>query len=431
MQWDAFIESPMHLLFEGVHGKLFGSAFPDFFKLHGIWTKVWRFVNGFYLLLRKCHISWLPIYPLAKKYDAKNVTYSLSGWRGVNHIASTRLFKLGFCHVRSIIWVKDGDKKLQHSLDVFELLVQVFQAMVSQLMHPFNVEPRAECIHKYVKLFLSISIRFSNLTNGFNEKQPLPFRGGNFQGLLNLRNQIYVHGSPRNTWDGDSERTIQFMKPFITNRRKTGSYYASRLKTAGDECTVSMFTSEFASLFNSQLCADVVAQNVNKDGNRVNVYEDVDTIKAHLLSGDTVEGVLCSQNNLCFLVSLGHTRGEVRKLSYVSVYRALFLDDNGIDVSGCWVCPVSVDESNCTFASLQSIDERVLLVRPPGCIDISIEDDVSSVKVGITPQVRSVPLYYAFTDGWKERKRNGQFHLPVPDSVLLKKCLSSWDKEDF
>ena len=61
-----------------------------------------------------------------------------------------------------------------------------------------------------------------------NEK-PTWLSKGNFLSLLNLPNTIKKFGPLRLYWDGNRERTIQYIKPFLIHSRKTPSFYKTKL----------------------------------------------------------------------------------------------------------------------------------------------------------------------------------------------------------
>ena len=120
-------------------------------------------------------------FPLAEKKEdnSRQVTYSCSGWQGFNHIAAAHVMKMNYCMVRflynqNVKLMKEtsqAQETLLHTLDVFELVVQVFHSLASRLMQKNTRNICVRDINEHSKLLFSLMIEFSLLT----ETRSYPF----------------------------------------------------------------------------------------------------------------------------------------------------------------------------------------------------------------------------------------------------------------
>ena len=78
-----FVESLMHLLFEGILGKsiIVEVANNLLFKQCGIGPTLNKSVNDHCVMVKKVSLTWLPVHPLAEAKDnaGNSVTHSCSG----------------------------------------------------------------------------------------------------------------------------------------------------------------------------------------------------------------------------------------------------------------------------------------------------------------------------------------------------------------
>ena len=107
-----FVESLMHLLFEGILGKsiIVEVANNLLFKQCGIGPKTSKSINEFCMMVKKVSLNWLPVHPLAEAKDnaGNNVTCSCSGWQGVNFIAAARLLPITCSVVQNTLKEKNN-----------------------------------------------------------------------------------------------------------------------------------------------------------------------------------------------------------------------------------------------------------------------------------------------------------------------------------
>ena len=139
-----FVESLMHLLFEGILGKsiIVKVANNLLFKQCGIGPKTNTSINDHCMMVKKVSLTWLPVHPLAEAKDnARNsVTHSCSGWLGINFIAAARLLPFTHSVVRSTLeeknnFVNHSQKEQKNfELDFFELMIQTCHSIAAQLM---------------------------------------------------------------------------------------------------------------------------------------------------------------------------------------------------------------------------------------------------------------------------------------------------------
>ena len=169
-----FVESLMHLLFEGILGKsiIVEVANNLLFKQCGIGPKTNKSVNDHHMMVKKVSLTWLLVHPLAEAKDnaGNNVTCSCSGWQGINFIAAARLLPITHSVVRSAL--KEKNNFINHSqkeqkkfkLDLFELTIQTCHSIAARLMQKNITKEQTNETHEHIKCFLSLCCRHSQLT---------------------------------------------------------------------------------------------------------------------------------------------------------------------------------------------------------------------------------------------------------------------------
>ena len=136
-----FVESLMHLLFEGILGKsiIVEVANNLLFKQCGIGPTLNKSINDHCMMVKKVSLTWLPTHPLAEAKDnaGNDVTCSCSGWLGINFIAAARLLPITCSVVRSALEEKNNfinhsqKEQKDFELNLFELMIQTCHSIAA------------------------------------------------------------------------------------------------------------------------------------------------------------------------------------------------------------------------------------------------------------------------------------------------------------
>ena len=103
---------------------------------------------------------------------------------------------------------------------IFCLIISAYSC-ISHIMTMVPVE--SSIIDDSVKILLSCWHEMSS-----DKENPSWFRG-NIVSFINFKSQIDRYGSIRYYWEGNRERFIQTVKPFLKNMRKTDSYLDKKM----------------------------------------------------------------------------------------------------------------------------------------------------------------------------------------------------------
>jgi len=393
---------------------------PAVLSLKSMNTKAMICYNNFLQEVRSHNLSWLNVYPLlanSASNKGSSVTYSTAGWTGANQMSSARLIKVGFSHVRDILPESTaGDSDVIEKFDLFEAMLQAYHAVAAWVMQPNSSSVTCEEIDNYVKIFLSLSLRFSQLTET-GQNTPYTFRGGNCLGLLNLSGQRASHGSPRDsdTWDGDYERGIQLAKDFLQNVRMTSSFFETKLTTACNKKTLDIMFDELSSMGSKVTGVEINnGGQESRRGGKPKVYPDIGALQDALDSGSSLHGILYPDNGVmkaAFLLQVGNNR------NCVAVHAAKFLDEGGTALNGCWFADVTV-QTDIPMTFLLT-DQALSLSR------IGLFRKLWNNNQDLhNPEQRGG--FYTTTDNWLDRSSTGHFELPIMDKNLVGRVLGAW-----
>ena len=418
-----FVESIMHHLFEGIHELLVMDVFPPILTKQRQNLPVYRPWNKFILKAKLAKASWLDLYCFAEKSEdgeiGKEKKHSCAGWVGVNHLASCRLLKISFSHVRSQLF-PNGDEITNnsneilnlHILDLMEAIVQTFHSMVSRMMQLNIEENDVFVLREHIKLFLSLLLMLSSVTIPESKAAIRPFTGGNTLGLLNIIPQMMEHGSCRNMWDGDSEKLIQQIKAYLGNRRRTVGYYAARLEKQLRDITLESIMTDLRHIFKYELeCDDEIKTQKSTAGSITHTYTSSDIASLNLKKGDGVSGIIVEGDCVVLIKCEGTD-------DMVECQLLKFNDDKGIVVMSSYFCPISIDTNN-THPRLLPIKnvreyENFVCVAPP-----QPERGENFGKFQINEE--TIHRYSMITDEWRERRSDGTINKGFPDHYLLER----------
>lgn len=218
---DQFIETPMHLLFEGLV-KSSIEILILYMKFHKKWTKFSKLCNELLEDIETLHLSYCMTDGLTNVDDMKT-----GGWLAETYLAFSRIMIVIIGHI---------DEYIHHDelgLNELQLMFESLFALISRLMSDTNIN--TDEIGEYIKLFLGIchfyedEIGFEINSKG-DKTNPFWYNKSNYVSLLNLPDQIKTYGPVRLHWEGVKEKFIQNVKPTLKNKRTSVSYLVTKLE---------------------------------------------------------------------------------------------------------------------------------------------------------------------------------------------------------
>ena len=215
---DQHIDTPMHLLFQGVVKSVIEFTF-EWIKLHNKLKPYGLFVDPIIINIKQLQCDFCRVETFSTAGDI-----STAGWIGESYLGFTR----NICYIFSYI-DRFVSEEFQREKKAFEFLHQTCSAMISRLMATEVVDISE--IDDSIKLFLSAIDMCEKLT--FVESREANMfwsKRSNFLCLLNLPDQIKKFGRLRNYWEGSRERVIQTIKPFMKRNRDTSSFLQIQLE---------------------------------------------------------------------------------------------------------------------------------------------------------------------------------------------------------
>ncbi|KAL9181321.1 hypothetical protein ACHAXT_010126 [Thalassiosira profunda] len=211
---DRFLNSPMHLLFEGITADVM-EVIQKFLKSKSLNAPFERFANVFLSEIESFRLSWCKARELPKTY-----------WQAEDLLGLSRIMPCVYGLFFADANFRGADARV--AIGILQML-NAFHAMLSALMGPRCCKD-SEKIDIYIKIFLTSIYRVSALIDNDGSFSWLLAKG-NFLSLLNLPEQIRRYGPVRWYYEGSDERFVQCVKPFlVTNARKTPSYFKIRLR---------------------------------------------------------------------------------------------------------------------------------------------------------------------------------------------------------
>lgn len=209
---ERFLNSPMHLLFEGIVLSVM-DLIETFTKKVGSNKEFNTLSNEFLSEIgEKFRLDW-----------CKMRLFPHTEWQAEDFLGLSRILP---CLYELFLLNKTIPEEHRNAAHSIHQMLNALHVMLSSLMSP-EYSSDYEKIDVYVKVFLSSAQRASRLVTGNDQWWT---KKGNFVSLLNLSRQIKLFGPIRWYYEGVSERHIQLVKPYlVTNLRKTISYFLSKL----------------------------------------------------------------------------------------------------------------------------------------------------------------------------------------------------------
>jgi len=375
---DQFLETPMHHLFEGIIKSLI-EVTMDFLKFNKMWSKYCEIINPILSIIETLKLDFCRV----QSFWGSSTDYKPTGWIAENY--------LGYTRVILILLTYMDEMEIQQSRGFVELkqMIQTSFVLISHLMSRTNVE--SEYVSDLIKIFLSTCDNFDKEFGHSSNNIPFWYKKSNFVSLLNLPDQIKEYGSVYLYWEGVKERYIQYVKPILKNKRKTGSFLATKLQQLLQQNALDVYKSSFR---------QTSMKNYLRFNNVYIYSSQTDLIERMTLKEPLAVITRKEEVTECF---------AIYKLNYTFITVPIIFDDSmGFHNYNLWFAPVSIrDSMTRSFFSLEDIDNlgyvSSLLVISRDRISTDLH------KTG----------YTLLTSEWIVRKQNGRLELPSISKELI------------
>jgi len=219
---DQCIDTPMHLLFQGVTKSLIEFSF-EYLKRIRVSNEFKNYIREDMKKIKLLQISFCRI----ELFNTESRKETI-GWVAEHHLGFSRILLYIFRNVRHIIKSRTSyEAEDSQTLHDFELCIQSWLCLISRLMTREYVN--IADLDNHIKIFLNLFRLFEETSALFQEKGFFWYVRGNFLSLLNLPSQVHMFGKIHNHWEGSRERYIQYIKPFLKNMRSSDQYLKTEL----------------------------------------------------------------------------------------------------------------------------------------------------------------------------------------------------------
>ena len=365
------IDTPMHLLFQGITKSLFDITF-EWLKLHGKKTAFCKCIDTTLQSIKdlQCDFCRTEILQTGKEN-------STSGWIAEHFLGSARILSHLFSCTRQFI-----NGEYSQDIDAYEFMIQTCVCFIARLMSRTRVNVYE--IDDYIKLFLtsvhSFEVRTYVQDNTHNYSW---YSKGNFLSLLNLPDQITKFGHIRNYWEGTRERYIQLVKPFMKNNRNTASYLQTQLKNVLSHTILSQISDDLPSLQSTH-------QKILSRYNSIRRYCSINDIIVSIQNQEPIQCILVKDQN-----GLEHICTVIGRTAPFTLYAIICDDYNGIHHCGLYYCPIGINTNSLVMRckSIEEVEHNIIM-----CILCLCLFDKQ--------------CYMMLTDDWLYRFDDGKFSLP-------------------
>ena len=244
----------------------------------------------------------------------------------------------------------------------------------------------------HIKLLLTCVEWFERV--GFNTSNEISqcFTKGNLLSLLNLPSQIERFGKLRLLWEGNRERYISTMRPFLKQMRKKPTFLKTKLT----------HLTQKQGLEHLMQTVPLASESQYDRYQNVRIYSGVTEIEERIQSGKPLSAV-------CIKPQEQHEKLVVcikREHQQITICDMTMHDIQGEVKCGTWYTTISIDvseddDSSGTFESLLKLVVCFAHLLPG---DKNESDEYQ---------------YCIITDNWTERQRDGQYTLPDIERSLF------------
>ena len=364
------IDTPMHLLFQGIIKSVFDITF-EWLKLHGKKTAFCKYIDTALQSIKELQCSFCRTETLQTGKEN-----STSGWIAEHYLGASRILLHLFASVRSFLHAE-----FSQDIDAFEFMIQTCVCFLSRLMTTSKVSINE--IDDYIKLFLTSVHNFEVRTYVQDSNRDYSwFAKGNFLSLLNLPDQINTFGHIRNYWEGSRERYIQLVKPFMKNNRSTASYLQIQLKNVLSQTILTQVESSLSS-----------QEFIEKHHARYSGIRRYRSLNDVLYAVDNYEPIQC----VTVLDNEGneHICTVTGRFAPFTLHSIICNDFEGFNHCGLYYCPIRMktDSSLMICDTIEDLQKKVIF----GVVCISLVERQS---------------YMIFNNDWLYRYEDGTFAVP-------------------
>lgn len=387
---DQCIDTPMHLLFQGVTKSLIEFSF-EYLKRLRVSNNFKTFIRQDMKKIKLLQISFCRIELFSMESKKETI-----GWVAEHHLAFSRVVLYLFRNVRHMVnCTTNIQRQYLETLHDFELCIQSWLCLISRLMTREYVN--ISDLDNHIKIFLNLFRLFEETSALFQEKGFFWYERGNFLSLLNLPLQVYMYGKIHNHWEGSRERFIQYIKPFLKNMRSSDQYLRTELFNVQNTNLLNDFQKVHFGINRSELI---------KRYNQIKVYLSIDKMKSNVLSGEPISCLQWSE------LEEGKTVILSKYMNKIGVFEIVFEDSNGITELYQWYTPIKLHQQ-----------------------PLKLYEDLSFLKdkhfhyaVGLSFEKENTFYYTFMNDNWLYRTSNGYILPNLPDRLFQTYVGQPYDK---
>ena len=364
------IDTPMHLLFQGIIKSVFDITF-EWLKLHGKKTSFCKYIDTTLQSIKELQCLFCRTETLQTGKEN-----STSGWIAEHYLGASRILLHLFASVRNFV-----HGEYSQDIDAFEFMIQTCICFISRIMS--NTEVSIYEIDDYIKLFLTSVHNFEVRTYVQDSNRDYSwFAKGNYLSLLNLTDQINTFGHIRNYWEGSRERYIQLVKPFMKNNRNTASYLQIQLKNVLSQTILSQVE--------ANLSLQETSQTHYARYSRYRRYRSLNDVLIALEYKEPIQCVTIKDDDGTELVCT-----VTGRTAPFTLHAIICNDHEGFNHCGLYYCPIHMktDSSIMVCETIEDLQKKTIC----GVMCVCFVERQS---------------YMLFNDDWLYRYEDGKFSLP-------------------
>ena len=258
-----------------------------------------------------------------------------------------------------------------------------------------------------IKTFLNSVHHFEYETRDIlSVSKPIWLSKGNFLSLLNLPRQIKRYGNIRLYWDGNKERCIQYVKPYLSKTQHTATFYEKKLQRVYKLQTIDLLLNNFikTNKHDQTFATNYEHMKVYERYNSNERYKTIDIVKKKIENLQPISCMIFYDINSDIFRTYVCVKEQSGKKD-VHLYKIQFNDDIGEHINGHWKCPISINNNpgNSSTMSNNSINNESY--------------DFGLLIPYIYDKEVGEGMYSCITKQWKTRNKNNRYRFPR----LLKK----------
>ena len=364
------IDTPMHLLFQGVVKTVINET-QAFLKFHSLWTTFGKHANEMMEQISNLKCDFCKV----EKFNGDN-DFTTGGWIAETYVGFSRIFSFLLIPVVKLL---NNDSIAKYE---FLAMINCLQMMIAQI---FGEDVDIENSTNYIKEFLSSCHQFHSCFYEASNGSKIFWNCSNFLSLLNLPRQIHQFGPLRLHWEGIHEKFIQCVKPMLKNMRSTTSFLNTRLQQIHNNCVIE-------NIFRADIPGSK-RKNYMKFRN-IHLYKSMEELSDNINVGKCIMAVSISHYST-EEISIGGLVRDQEDFLYVPIQ---CIDSHGLFLNHIWFTPLRL-EVNATFR--YSNIEHIMNVVVDFLLLYPAQEDHSNIYV-----------YSTMSKSWKIRDQYGDMAIP-------------------